>query len=570
MSEYDATEVADFGAGFFQPDMGQSHMDAPQIIRHSPHEFHPEVAPHASVSPAEFEESLHTLITHTAEGHDPSHHDLQHHHAVLHDALGHNPQLKPEAHQKWVESLFGNQGGEIVKSFERFQHNKKKIVQHLEKLPQVESVVEDVAQHKYSAFAQASYDHFNGKNAYDAIYEVGEYIPEMMDFELDEELSTLDEAVFHNPETLETHVAYRGSQVKDDWTKTNMRTMVGKEANSALVQQGVRTMESVAQKYGVENITTSGHSMGFTRSLEAVHHMWEKFKVSVENHGFNGAMSRRQVVRAKQFAVEGLKNQVLHRTHFDGVSTHGVIAYAFDKKRGFEVNHVGTSPDHPIKVAQLDAHSNNHFRRRPVGFKDGKLVVQRHTTAKVVKDALEVGENTLESIANHPAGKALKQVMRGAEKVAKPLAVVGTGMDVLADFQDPTKTMGEQVADAGVDVAKGAGEWVGAGVGADLAMSASLMLFPEFVFGAGVLGVGAGIATAVGLGALADKTEDGAKAVAESVPQMFSHMRTPDQVAKEITGKKLNKAGKNAGEQIGDKWKKTGKGIKKFFTGGYF
>ena len=66
-----------------------------------------------------------------------------------------------------------------------------------------EVIKEDLSMHKYSRLANASYDYFNSKGKIDAVHEGLEnskfdYIDDLKDFKVDEELSTIDNLVLHN------------------------------------------------------------------------------------------------------------------------------------------------------------------------------------------------------------------------------------------------------------------------------------------------------------------------------------------------------------------------------------
>jgi hypothetical protein len=63
-----------------------------------------------------------------------------------------------------------------------------------------EIIGESISQHKYSRLANASYDYFNSKGKIDAVHEGLQnseynYIDDLKDFRVDEELSTIDNLV---------------------------------------------------------------------------------------------------------------------------------------------------------------------------------------------------------------------------------------------------------------------------------------------------------------------------------------------------------------------------------------
>ena len=79
-------------------------------------------------------------------------------------------------------------------------------------------VEESIAMHKYSRLANASYDYFNSKGNAGKVHDglrksrYG-YIEDLKGFEVDEELSTLDNLVLHNPVTGETHIISAARQM---------------------------------------------------------------------------------------------------------------------------------------------------------------------------------------------------------------------------------------------------------------------------------------------------------------------------------------------------------------------
>ena len=70
--------------------------------------------------------------------------------------------------------------------------------------------------HKYSRLANSSYDYFNSRGKIDAVHEGLQnpkynYIDDLKNFTVDEELSTIDNLVLHNAKTGEMTVSYRGT-----------------------------------------------------------------------------------------------------------------------------------------------------------------------------------------------------------------------------------------------------------------------------------------------------------------------------------------------------------------------
>lgn len=81
------------------------------------------------------------------------------------------------------------------------------------------------------------------------------------DFLLDESLSGKRVKVLYNPSTQKTFVVHRGTASATDWFKTNTKASVGIENGRRFTH--AKNIQNIAEnKYGRENITTLGHSLG--------------------------------------------------------------------------------------------------------------------------------------------------------------------------------------------------------------------------------------------------------------------------------------------------------------------
>ena len=81
-------------------------------------------------------------------------------------------------------------------------HNFSQVSNLASMLEGTESTTESIAQHKYSRLAQSSYDYFNSKGDADLVNKnlknpKYSHVNDLKGFELDKELSTLDDAVLH-------------------------------------------------------------------------------------------------------------------------------------------------------------------------------------------------------------------------------------------------------------------------------------------------------------------------------------------------------------------------------------
>ena len=79
-------------------------------------------------------------------------------------------------------------------------------------------------------------------------------------FELDKDLSTPEQKIYHNPTTKETVVAHRGTKGLGDWTN-NAAYLVGRYGQTKRYQRAKKKQQEVIDKYG-KVTTTLGHSQG--------------------------------------------------------------------------------------------------------------------------------------------------------------------------------------------------------------------------------------------------------------------------------------------------------------------
>jgi len=80
------------------------------------------------------------------------------------------------------------------------------------------------------------------------------------DFKIDTELSGQRVQVYHNPKSKQTVVAHRGTQGFQDWV-TDARYGVG-DTSSRRFQHSKNIQKKAEQKYGANNVTSIGHSLG--------------------------------------------------------------------------------------------------------------------------------------------------------------------------------------------------------------------------------------------------------------------------------------------------------------------
>jgi len=80
------------------------------------------------------------------------------------------------------------------------------------------------------------------------------------DFVLDKGLSGQRVQVYHNPKTGQTIVVHRGTKGLNDWV-TDSRYALG-DTSSTRFQHSAKIQKQAEKKYGAENVTSIGHSLG--------------------------------------------------------------------------------------------------------------------------------------------------------------------------------------------------------------------------------------------------------------------------------------------------------------------
>jgi hypothetical protein len=86
--------------------------------------------------------------------------------------------------------------------------------------------------------------------------------PEIDGYKYDAELSTEQEAVYHNPTEKKVHVSHRGSTTGRDWVESDMQIVTGTEDIGGRFAEAENKIIEVRNKYPGHEIEGSGHSLG--------------------------------------------------------------------------------------------------------------------------------------------------------------------------------------------------------------------------------------------------------------------------------------------------------------------
>ncbi|CAL6320160.1 unnamed protein product [Bathycoccus prasinos] len=294
----------------------------------------------------------------------------------------------------------------------------------------VESTTESVSQHKYSRLAQSSYDYFNSKGNADLVNKnlknpKYSHINDLNGFELDRELSTLDDAVLHNKLTGETVISFRGTtpNIKEtkaflkDW-EVNSKIMFNPKSaeNTRRIKNAFSNTENVISKYGKDNVKVVGHSQGGYVSSSVAQ------KLDLEGHHYNPAISVRQINQNKKgMFFKNTAEQNIYKTHTDFASP---LAYDRHIQKNFNVKTVNYNPEITERSPFVSTHSLEQFTpavEEELG--KGMVRCERNTLVSSFKNSLGPAVNV--GAQAYSAGKDFQQDIKEGGGVAVETAKIG-------------------------------------------------------------------------------------------------------------------------------------------------
>jgi hypothetical protein len=309
-------------------------------------------------------------------------------------------------------------------------HNFSQVSNLASMLEGVESTTESVAQHKYSRLAQSSYDYFNSKGNADLVNKnlknpKYSHINDLNGFELDKELSTLDDAVLHNKLTGETVISFRGttSNIKEtkaflkDW-EVNSKIMFNPKSaeNTRRMKNAFSNTENVISKYGKDNLKVVGHSQGGYVSSSVAQ------KLDLEGHHYNPAISVRQINQNKKGVFfKNTVEQNIYKTHTDFASP---LAYDRHIQKNFNVKTVNYNPEITERSPFVSTHSLEQFTpavEEELG--KGMVRCERNTLVSSFKNSLGPAVNV--GAQAYSAGKDFQQDIKEGGGVAVETAKIG-------------------------------------------------------------------------------------------------------------------------------------------------
>ncbi len=171
-------------------------------------------------------------------------------------------------------------------------------------------------------------------------------------WKIDEELSDSRGVVFHNENTKKTKIAFRGTDAKGrnlDDIQTDAQIWMGSEGNSEHFKSAREQTRKTIEKYGKENTSTTGYSLGGNKSLDM------GLTYDIPSTGFNSFIGKNIVKRPDIFT--STKHQIW-RTREDLPSVQ--TAY-LQGKSNIDVNVVKTRGSNLRSMNPYLAHELKNF-----------------------------------------------------------------------------------------------------------------------------------------------------------------------------------------------------------------
>lgn len=141
---------------------------------------------------------------------------------------------------------------------------------------------------------QNNQDLIDDANLSKAVYSMQENV---RDWKIDKTLSNENRAVYHNHRTGKAKVAFRGtkpSNVRD--LGTDLLIGLGLQDVSSRFKNAVRTTDLAIAKYGKENVSLTGHSLGAAQSA------YVSRKRGLKATGFNTPWSKADEMRNRTYS----------------------------------------------------------------------------------------------------------------------------------------------------------------------------------------------------------------------------------------------------------------------------
>jgi hypothetical protein len=168
-------------------------------------------------------------------------------------------------------------------------------------------------------------------------------------YSVDPELSGHDRTVFVKGD--HAYVAFRGTNVQNRRDLgTDALLFLGMEGISSRFQKSLRTTRSAIDKYGKQNVTVVGHSLGGTQAL------YVNSKTGVDAHAFNPGAALPQ---ARRGILDSITCGIFRRkcTTRANVYTTGVDPISYLSK-------YSNAQKHHVTPRYMDVHGIKNFLRK--------------------------------------------------------------------------------------------------------------------------------------------------------------------------------------------------------------
>lgn len=142
-------------------------------------------------------------------------------------------------------------------------------------------------------------------------------------FNIDHELSNDDYTTYHNPKTNKAYVSFRGTDLhgKNKFRDIGADALLalGLQEASNRFKKARRVTDKAIEKYGRENTSTVGTSLGGAQSL------YTGAKRGIPAHSFNGGVNLTDVIRSKGVFNHGILKPFLGKLNFDKNIHHNYV-----------------------------------------------------------------------------------------------------------------------------------------------------------------------------------------------------------------------------------------------------
>ena len=194
---------------------------------------------------------------------------------------------------------------------------------------------------KYARLARAAYQ----PEKYSEDYE-------KLGYSIDPELSDKYRTTFHHAGNKKTIVSYRGTKLNDpNDLMADYAIFKGREGSSARFVQSRKFAEAAVKKYGKENVSLTGHSLGGTQAITVGH------QLGLQAHAFNPGVGVRTALKQ---GVAKLFSKFTGKKRGNGAAIHVYHTGMKDPISALSPLMRGNIKHIPVRFSK-DAHGMSNF-----------------------------------------------------------------------------------------------------------------------------------------------------------------------------------------------------------------